>query len=81
MSEAKKTKANVPPPRASFMGALPQAPTIAPSNMSAKLRDLNFKVDESFHREFKSTAANTGLSMKELFEESFLAWREKRGMS
>jgi hypothetical protein len=46
---------------------------------SAKLKDLNFKVDPSFHRAFKTASAMSGLSMKELLEASLLVWIEAHG--
>ena len=46
---------------------------------SPKLKDLNFKVDPSFHRAFKTASAMSGLSMKELLEASLLAWTDAHG--
>jgi hypothetical protein len=46
---------------------------------SPKLKDLNFKVDPSFHRAFKTTSAMSGLSMKELLEASLHAWIDAHG--
>jgi hypothetical protein len=46
---------------------------------SPSSKDLNFKVDPSFHRAFKTASAISGLSMKELLEASFLAWTDARG--
>jgi hypothetical protein len=46
-----------------------------------KLRDLNFKVTEEFHRAFKMQAASLGVSMKALLGaalESLLRERSKR---
>ena len=40
------------------------------------LQDMNFKVHPAFHRQFKMTAAAQGMSMKELLEASFQAWKE-----
>lgn len=42
------------------------------------LQDLNFKVDPSFHRLFKTTAAQNGMSMKELLEDAFRLWTGAR---
>lgn len=41
--------------------------------------DMSFKVPARFHRRFKRTAANWGMSMKELLEASFKEWVEKHG--
>jgi hypothetical protein len=46
---------------------------------SPTLKDLNFKVDPSFHRAFKTASAISGLSMKELLEASLLAWIDAHG--
>jgi hypothetical protein len=46
---------------------------------SPKLKDLNFKVDPSFHRAFKTASAMSGLSMKELLEASLHAWTDVHG--
>lgn len=42
-------------------------------------KDLNFKVDPSFHRAFKTASAMSGLSMKELLEASLHAWIDVHG--
>ena len=39
--------------------------------------DLNFKVTNEFHRNFKFTATYKGISMKELMKRSFEAWLQK----
>lgn len=46
-------------------------------NMKVKkvYKDLNFKVDAKFSREFKMTATSRGMSMKELLEDCFAAWK------
>lgn len=75
-----KTKAAVPVPpskRASFMPSA-IAPTAVPSNIAEKPQDMSFKVHPDFHREFKMTAAAAGLSMKDLLEEAFDAWKRNR---
>jgi len=38
---------------------------------SPKLRALNFRVPEAFHREFKTYAASRGISMLEVLQEMF----------
>lgn len=43
------------------------------------LKDLNFKVDPSLHRAFKTASAMSGLSMRELLEASLLAWIDAHG--
>lgn len=42
--------------------------------------DMSFKVPAKFHRRFKRTSSNWGMSMKELLEASFKEWVEKHGM-
>lgn len=46
---------------------------------SAALTPLNFKVPEKFHREFKTYAAQHGVSMLELLQEGFRLVKERRG--
>jgi len=46
---------------------------------SAALTPMNFKVPESFHREFKLYAVQQGMSMVELLQESFAVLRKQRG--
>ena len=41
--------------------------------------DLNFKVTDLFHRNYKFTATYKGMTMKELMEASFEAWLQKNG--
>lgn len=45
----------------------------------AALTPLNFKVPERFHREFKTYAAQHGVSMLELLQEGFRLVKERRG--
>lgn len=40
---------------------------------------MNFKVPESFHREFKLYAVQHGMSMVDLLQESFAVLRKQRG--
>lgn len=57
-------------------------PANAPDNLSQPsedIVDLNFKVNSAFHREFKITAVSRGMTMKELMEASFKAWKDKFG--
>jgi predicted HicB family RNase H-like nuclease len=42
------------------------------------LKPLNFRVPTSFHRAFKVYAAESGISMVELLEKSFLAYANKK---
>jgi hypothetical protein len=71
--------ANAPPPQRSTKGAPPiaEAPT---SNLripdAAELSPLNFKVSPAFRREFKTYASRLDISMKELLERCFRAYRE-----
>lgn len=82
------TKAPVPPPPkkqkplTQRLQVSAPMPTLVPDNLATPTSgtmDLNFKVHPDFHREFKSTAAIRGMSMKELLEASFNAWKEKFG--
>jgi hypothetical protein len=73
-----------PPPGARRRGLLAEvpAPVTAPDNLSKPavgLQDLNFKVDNDFHRTFKLVATMKGMSMKELLEGAFNAWVERYG--
>lgn len=43
--------------------------------------DMSFKVPAKFHRRFKRTSSNWGMSMKELLEASYKEWVEKHGMT
>ena len=40
---------------------------------------MNFRVPETFHREFKLYAVQHGISMVDLLQESFRLLRETRG--
>ena len=46
-----------------------------------KWKDLNFKVDEQYHRRIKQIAANWGMSMKELLEAAMQNWIDLNGES
>lgn len=72
-----------PKPRTSKLQfqAIPDLPPVidAPTRNLAqpsttRSADMNFKVTEEFHRAFKAAAVITGISMKELLEESFRLW-------
>lgn len=43
--------------------------------------DMSFKIPAKFHRRFKRTAANWGMSMKELLEAPYREWVEKHGIA
>lgn len=43
------------------------------------LTPLNFRVPETFHREFKIYAAQQGMSMVDLLQASFAQFRKRRG--
>jgi len=45
---------------------------------SNSLTPLNFKVSAEFHREFKTYAAQRGVSMLELLQEGFRLVKERR---
>ncbi|MBC8065298.1 MAG: hypothetical protein H7Y17_10735 [Chlorobia bacterium] len=46
---------------------------------AAALKPMNFRVPESFHREFKLYAVQHGMSMVDLLQEAFRLVKEKRG--
>jgi hypothetical protein len=46
---------------------------------AAPLTLMNFRVSEAFHREFKTYAAQHGMSMVDLLRESFEVFRTHRG--
>lgn len=46
---------------------------------AAALTPMNFRVPETFHREFKIYAAQHGMSMVDLLQESFAVFRKQRG--
>lgn len=43
------------------------------------IKDMSFKMELSWHTEFKKAAADANLSMTELLRESFELWKQKRG--
>jgi hypothetical protein len=58
--------------------ALPKGSS-ASNGRSSSLTPLNFKVSAEFHREFKTYAAQRGISMLELLQEGFRITKERRG--
>ena len=46
---------------------------------SAELTPMNFRVPETFHREFKLYAVQHGMSMVDLLQESFRLLKDTRG--
>ena len=46
---------------------------------AAKLTPMNFRVPETFHREFKLYAVQHAMSMVDLLQESFAVLRKQRG--
>ena len=75
-------KSRIPPPTSqNYATAQVETPTI-PDNLSRandEIKDLNFKVDPAFHRQFKLTASAWGMSMKELLEAAYNAWIDQHG--
>ena len=71
-----------PPPRKSSKGEPPKS-NEARSNLvkpePAKLVDLNFKVSAEFKKNFKIAAATQGISQKDLLQEIFKHWSERKG--
>ena len=90
-NEDPSTRAPVPPPPKKSSNRLTAAlgepsaiaDVVTPNNAAKpsddRLKDLNFKVEESFHVEFKTTASVRRMSMKELLEACFAAWKDKHG--
>lgn len=81
-SETKsKTRANVPPPRKSF---LPEPPAAAPvvgaaNNMKGeRLAPMTFNMPREWHTRFKMTATAHGMDMKQLLIQSFAAWEREQ---
>lgn len=74
--------AKVPPPQTSRKGSPPElVRTVGNLDKKApsQLTPLNFKVSSDFHREFKTYAAQRGMSMLELLQEGFRLVKEHRG--
>jgi hypothetical protein len=70
-SQKNREKASLPPS--------PKETGISASRESSALTPLNFKVSTEFHREFKTYAAQRGVSMLELLQEGFRLVKEHRG--
>jgi hypothetical protein len=60
-----------PPTTSNTMGNL-DAPALQP------LVALNFKVPQAFHRDYKVTAAQLGMDMLEILQESFALFKHER---
>ncbi|MBZ9857070.1 hypothetical protein LB566_25080 [Mesorhizobium sp. CA13] len=58
-----------------------EKPAAPESPVKAKeiIKDMSFKMELSWHTEFKKAAADANLSMTELLRESFELWKQKRG--
>ena len=74
--------ADIPKPPTSRKG-VPPLPSQAIANLDKPetnaTKGLSFKLPEAFHREFKTYAAQNGISMQDLLIETFEALKEKRG--
>jgi hypothetical protein len=74
--------AKVPSPRKPTKG-IPTPSMITLANLqkteSTELTPMNFRVPPEFHREYKVFAAQHGMSMVELLQESFRLMRDQRG--
>jgi hypothetical protein len=70
-SRRKAAKTDAPPSVISL-------PTLQ-KTAAADLTPMNFRVPESFHREFKLYAVQHGMSMVDLLQEAFRLVQEKRG--
>lgn len=78
MTEEKKSRAAVPPPRQPF---LPKdvAGTAPANNMSGeRLAPMTFNMPQDWHKRFKTTAVLHEMSMKDLLIESFAAWEREQ---
>lgn len=65
--------------RQAFADRLGDMGTTSPDNMNKpELEGLNFKLPPELRREFKTTAARYGISMRDLLEQSFRLWQEKK---
>ena len=58
-------------------GSVISIPTLDKQGAAA-LTPMNFRVPESFHREFKLYAVQHGMSMVDLLQKSFRLMKEKR---
>lgn len=77
-----KLDAPKPPRGKGRLQAVAPAPDVAPDNLSKStegMKDLGFKVPESFHREYKSVAVAWGMPMVDILRASFEMWVEKNG--
>lgn len=75
--------AKVPRPKKQRKGTPPtaqQAPNNLDKSDSKGPKPLNFKVSETFHREFKTCAAKLGVSMLDLLTEAFELVKKQRGL-
>lgn len=74
--------AKAPPPARTTKGAPPSTIQVV-NNLTkpepGKLKPLNFKVSPEFHREFKTYAANHGVSMTALLYDAFNKLQEVQG--
>jgi hypothetical protein len=72
-----------PPPQGKSRKGQPPSITETVGNLNkpepAGLAPLNFKVAQDFKREFKTYAAQNGVSMTDLLVEGFRLLKEKRG--
>ncbi len=70
-----------PPKKAQKTGAPPAKDTPMVRNLEQpvemELHNLAFKVGQAFKREYKTYAAERGMSMLEVLKESFKLYREK----
>ena len=50
------------------------------NKQGGELTPMNFRVPETFHREFKLYAVQHGISMVDLLQQSFALFRKQRGI-
>ena len=54
-----------------------EAPVASDNFQTERLVGMTFNMPESWHTEFKVTAATRGISMRELLIQSFEAWKKQ----
>ncbi len=77
-----KTRANVPqPPKSKVKDFLPKDQQVATAKnlRRAKVVPMTFNMPQDWHTEFKVTAAQENITMKDLLIASFEAWKRENG--
>jgi hypothetical protein len=79
MTQAKKTRAAVPPPKQKSF--LPDTKAVQPANNMKEKKEvpMTFNMPKDWHTEFKTTSIIHGYgSMKEFLFECFAAWKREQ---